>query len=408
MRCDILYLGKVELNTFELCSVMSVQKTLLFVERMTDVDLAMLDAALQLSQEEIKSINDAISRYKVPLLLYVDGDCNPVIVDECNHTGIIRAQESCEISKAVIRNIVTNNRRMKELLKDSDLLGLFLKYNLNYVFFKDENARVLKLSDNYETMLGIPVEEAIGKNMMELFPSELARSMVDDDLRILTNDESVEVIEELHGRYYKTSKFPIHREGMPSLLAGFTIDITDMKQAEQMLIESKKQVEKLTVTDVLLSISNRRGFILEMNNEINRINRYGSKSTLIILDIDEFKKLNDKLGHFKADDFLRDLVSKVNGILRTSDFFGRLGGDEFGIICVSTPLEKGMVVAKRIQEVVNQISVVIDGEPYTYSVSIGLTEINQEHIHLERLLHRADLALYQAKRDGRNCVRVLK
>jgi diguanylate cyclase (GGDEF)-like protein/PAS domain S-box-containing protein len=408
MRCEVIYFGDNIVLVDEVCSVVTTTEAAIFIDKIKKADLAIVNANLKLSNKFIELMNSTIEEYQVPLMLYLDSDYNSKSFCSCNYTSVLRADDSKEMVEVLINNVINNHHRSVELLKDSDLLDLFLKYNMSYVFFKDENAKVIKLSDNFIDLLGITAESAIGKNMMEIFPSDLANSMVEDDLRILHNDESVEVIEELKGRFYKTSKFPIHREGKPSLLAGFTIDISDLKETEQLLLQSKERVEKLIVTDELLNISNRRGFLYDLNNEINRIERYGLESTLIIIDIDKFKNLNDTLGHFKADDFLRDLTIKVNKILRTSDIFGRLGGDEFAIVCVSTPIDSGLKVAERIRESVNKVPVVIDGKSYNYSVSIGLTSIDNKHLVLERLLHHADLALYEAKRSGRNCVKLFE
>jgi diguanylate cyclase (GGDEF)-like protein/PAS domain S-box-containing protein len=407
MKCEVVYLGVKPQVIDEICTVVSVTKFDEFMSVIKWTNLVIIDANLCLKEDQIQLINADIQKKRIPLMLYVSGQNFEQINMNLNYTGILRTDDSDELIKQMIANVILNHRKTMELMNDSDLLELFLKYNTNYVFLKDENARVLKLSHNYNNLLGIPYSDAIGKNMMELFPSELAESMVEDDLRILNNDEAVEVVEELHGHYYKTSKFPIHREGEPPLLAGFTMDISDMKETERLLVESKNVVEKLTVTDDLLGITNRRGFLSDLTKEIHRVKRYSSTSTLIILDIDRFKSFNDTLGHFKADLFLKDLVEKVQNELRTSDVFGRLGGDEFGIVCVSTPLEMGLEVTKRIQEAIYNDPVTVDGVSFTYSVSIGLTEINKNQLELNWLLHRADLALYEAKKEGRNCVKAL-
>lgn len=407
MDYTVVYLGDSPLEVYEACEVITVNDPLRLIDEIGKVDLTIINSDMAIEETDVQLINEAIEKNNVPLLLYLDDHNNDVIRHAYNYTGILRSSDSKEIVSTLINNIIKNHRRTKTLLYDSDLLELFLKYSINYVFFKDEQARVLKLSNNFNNMIGMPIEQAIGKNMMELFPSQLAKSMVEDDLRILHNGESVEVIEQLKGRYYKTSKFPIKREGKLSLLAGFSIDISDLKETERLLVESKDKIEKLIVTDELLDIYNRRGFLKELKKEINRTKHYGIKSTLIILDVDKFKTVNDSLGHFKADNFLKDLVDKVNNILRESDSFGRLGGDEFAIICESTPIEMGEKIAKRIRKLINEEPVIVDQKPYTYSVSIGLTEINQEHLALEKLLHRADLALYEAKKGGRNCVKSL-
>ncbi len=138
---------------------------------------------------------------------------------------------------------VTEKHQNEEMLKEKDLIFESLLENSPvYIFFKDHNIRALYLSKNYEKMLGMPLNEIIGKDMDDLFPSDLAKSMIEDDKRILNEGKLVEVDEELNGKYYTTIKFPIEREGENSWLAGFTIDITDRKMVEMALQQSEARL----------------------------------------------------------------------------------------------------------------------------------------------------------------------
>ena len=122
---------------------------------------------------------------------------------------------------------ITDRRRFEEALEESeDIFSSFMEHSPIYVFFKDHEVRAIRLSRNYEKMLGMPIGEILGKTMDELFPSDLARRMVADDLEVLKKGRLVEVEEEFAGRFYTTIKFPIVKQGKPPLLAGFTIDIT--------------------------------------------------------------------------------------------------------------------------------------------------------------------------------------
>ncbi len=137
---------------------------------------------------------------------------------------------------------ISERKRTEEALRENEMLfSLLLQNSPVYIFFKDKNMRSLRLSANFEQMLGMPVVEALGKSMEELFPSELAHNMVEDDRRILEKGKLVQVHETLNDRHYETIKFPILKDGKPDMLAGFTVDITERKRAEQALQRSEEK-----------------------------------------------------------------------------------------------------------------------------------------------------------------------
>lgn len=124
----------------------------------------------------------------------------------------------------------------------------FMEHSPIFVFFKDAEIRSLILSKNFEQMLGRPLDELIGKTMDDLFPSDLAKKMIADDLEILNGGKSAVFEEELNGRIYTTIKFPIVIDGKPKYLAGYTIDITDKKISEMVLKASDDRWRTLVQT----------------------------------------------------------------------------------------------------------------------------------------------------------------
>jgi len=163
---------------------------------------------------------------------------------------------------------IDKSKQVEEALQESDnIFQQFLKNSPNYVFFKNDKMQAIRLSSNYEKMLGKPMHELLGKTTDDLFPSDLAKSMLADDLLILNEGKQIKVEEELNGRFYSTIKFPILVEGKPRYLAGYTTDITERKETENKLLY-RIELEKL-----IAAISTRFvGIPLDkIDNEINRM-----------------------------------------------------------------------------------------------------------------------------------------
>ncbi|MDP1524868.1 MAG: PAS domain S-box protein [Rhodocyclaceae bacterium] len=150
---------------------------------------------------------------------------------------------------------ITELKRAEESLRESEeIFRHFMENSPIYVFFKDENIRPIRLSRNYEQMLGKPVSELLGKSMDELFPSPLAKSMVADDMRILREGQVITVDEEFAGHFYTTIKFPILIDGTPRYLAGYTIDISERKLAEDRLRKLSLAIEQSPESIVITNI----------------------------------------------------------------------------------------------------------------------------------------------------------
>ncbi len=145
----------------------------------------------------------------------------------------------------IVQDITERKAAELKIRENEEIFNQLMQHSPIHIFFKDENIRAIRLSNNFEQMLNMPLKDILGKNMDDLFPSDLAKSIVEDDKKIFHGDKLIKVDEELDNRYYTTIKFPINIEGKPRYLAGFTIDITERKLAENALRESEEKYRSL-------------------------------------------------------------------------------------------------------------------------------------------------------------------
>ena len=161
-------------------------------------------------------------------------------------------------------------------------------------------------------------------------------------------------------------------------------------------------MELLSVTDQLTDVYNRRAFEVYFKLEQERAIRYENDLSLILLDIDYFKNINDKYGHQTGDKILKQIVKVLKKQKRKNDYLCRWGGDEFVFLLPETSLIKAQVIAERFRSSIEMLQPVGQTK---ITVSMGLAKYNQGDT-LKTLLKRADVALYRAKDSGRNCFKV--
>jgi len=156
--------------------------------------------------------------------------------------------------------------------------------------------------------------------------------------------------------------------------------------------------------DGLTSIYNRHYIEDILSKEFSRSQRYGGLFSLIMMDLEYFKEINDRFGHLAGDTVLRSVTSIIDKMLRDSDTFGRYGGEEFAIILPETPLEHAMLVAKRISTTIAADPIPYEGKAIPITISAGVAQSHSLLRRHEDLIREADTALYQSKKQGRNRV----
>ena len=187
-------------------------------------------------------------------------------------------------------------------------------------------------------------------------------------------------------------------QGRAVRMCGTHTDVTERKLLEQELWLQAR-------VDYLTGVSNRRHFMERAEQELHRCVRYGGQLSILMLDIDHFKLINDRYGHKVGDLVIKTLTQVCTASLRDVDVIGRMGGEEFAVLLPETDRSVAVSAAERLRVAIDQAKVPLaDGLPVKFSVSIGVAAMQSADDNLDVLLNRADAALYEAKGSGRNRV----
>lgn len=177
----------------------------------------------------------------------------------------------------------------------------------------------------------------------------------------------------------------------------FFRDITAHKQTEIILRE-------MALCDPLTGVANRRHFFGRAKEEFGRARRHTCPLSIVTMDLDRFKGINDRYGHPRGDQVLETLCDGCKTLLRDVDLFARMGGEEFAVLLPDTDLAGAYVVAERIRQFAAGQKVVTEGAEITWTISAGVATLNPTDANIDDCLRRADNALYRAKGSGRNRV----
>jgi diguanylate cyclase (GGDEF)-like protein len=178
----------------------------------------------------------------------------------------------------------------------------------------------------------------------------------------------------------------------------------NLKQNEAALKDALEEVQRLAITDQLTGLHNRRHLLELANHELQRARRYRLPMSVMMLDVDEFKQVNDTYGHAVGDQVLQGVAECCRQELREVDVIGRYGGDEFAVMLPETGLPAARQIAERLRKRIAQRVLDTNAGQVTVTVSLGVALLNDEHLALETLFDHADQALYVAKQSGRNRV----
>ena len=163
-------------------------------------------------------------------------------------------------------------------------------------------------------------------------------------------------------------------------------------------------VQELTIIDSLTNVFNRRYYLERFKEEIERSRKFNYKFSCLMIDIDYFKDFNDRYGHIVGDVILRELSRAIQENIRQIDLIGRYGGEEFSVVLTETDKDAARLAAERIRKAIEDRHIRVYDEELKITVSIGISTYPYDGEDIERLIDKADSALYQAKQAGRNKV----
>ncbi len=271
------------------------------------------------------------------------------------------------------------------------------------IFSLDRSYRIDTWNKSAERLFGYPADEVLGQDYLTLFPRDVTsptrhKEVTDGAIAGGWAEDEGWWARKQTTRFWGSSVVSVVEEenGGRSGFIVVTRDLTRKKREEDDLRDAATK-------DFLTGLHNRRAFEDMARQELQRWQRGREPLSLLMIDADHFKRVNDTHGHGTGDDVLRALARAVKDQVRDLDTVARIGGEEFVVLLPSTDAVGGRAAAERIRTTIEGLRVpASDGSMIRFTVSVGIAEATRDAASIELLLQRADDALYEAKRRGRN------
>lgn len=305
-----------------------------------------------------------------------------------------------------ISSDVTEERRLEKKLRDNERQLTTILDNMKaHVYIKDTSHTYTYVNADMCEYLGKSFDEIVGKKDEEIFGKKVAKRFHPIDEQVFNYRENCTSVEKSRHyrtgktRYFLSVKAPLINDlGNAHALIGISTDVTEQQRLE-------KELRKMASTDVLTGANNRRHFLELCEQEMKRAKRYKNKLSLIMLDMDHFKHINDTFGHAVGDNAIRAMTQLCRDSLRNTDVLGRIGGEEFAILLPETDVIGAWQIAQRIRKNTEEFRFEAGKDKFErFTASFGLTGLLATDDNPGDLLKRADIALYDAKTQGRNRV----
>lgn len=297
---------------------------------------------------------------------------------------------------------IAERLKFERAIKEKEKLYFELAENAPIGILRcDRCGNILYVNSRLIEILGSPGEEETKKINLLTFPPLVEQGLSGKLEECLKNNEVGTYELEYTSKWGKRVWIRVHikPEEEDGKVSGALIIVDDITEKKEM----EKELYLLSITDALTGAYNRRYLLSKLEEEIERAKRYGEEFSIILLDIDNFKKINDCYGHIMGDEALRRVAKVVRERIRKLDVFGRWGGEEFVIVLPGTPVEKAAILAEDLRRNIADI-VLPCNERIT--ASFGVTEYEKGDT-IDSLIKRADDLMYKSKNEGKNKVNYL-
>ena len=338
-------------------------------------------------------------------LLLPDGDARPILA---------RARLELDAEGRPLRLVGTNQDLSVEAHSHETerLLSQIVMSTSEAIYTIDLDSRVLSWNPGAERLYGYSAEEILGQSVEVLFPesrdSRAGKERRERRARLISGQVDFEEYETVRRRKDGTliqvaaTTSPLRdHTGRIIGLVGSLRDITERRRAEA-------QLAYLSNHDPLTGLFNRNRFEEELGGIATRARQHGYQAGLLMLDLDNFKYVNETYGHKVGDELVASIAGAIRERLRPIDVLARFGGDEFGLLVVDTSTEQAQELAEELLAIVREHELTVNGRPIRVTASIGVVLFDGVQASAEDVLADVDRAMYQSKERGRNRATVLQ
>jgi len=304
------------------------------------------------------------------------------------------------LSKGTVQDITELVEAEKALYESEEKHRSLLNNSTSVIYMKDLEGHYLFINRKFEELFNVKNDEVEGKNDFDIFPSDVAVAFRDNDSKVIESGETIQTEEEVpqdDGKHtYISVKFPIFdRNGETQAVCGISTDITERIRAEEKILHQAHY-------DALTNLPNRLLVLDRLGQLLNESERTEDCIAVVFIDLDDFKKIDDSMGHESGDKLLIEAAKRLSKVVRLGDTVGRLGGDEFIILLNNlSRASDARPVVEKLLRIFRQPFLINDRE-LILTTTAGIAVHPNDGDTPSELLRNADSAMYHAKSSGRN------